>query len=132
MTSFEDLVLQKTITDKGLRPDWAGNILAALGHADGWGRVPDGGLTPEELGILHCIKLMVEGRADKAEDDSLEYAGTRGLLGWVLQITLDDPRIAEREPEVRKLVAGFDRALRDFHRRAASAPDAAPHAPTDT
>ncbi|MGP4030328.1 hypothetical protein [Actinomadura sp. 3N407] len=123
MPSFEDLVLQKTITDHGLRPNWAGNILAALGHADGWGRVPNGGLTREELGILHCIKLRVEGRADKPEDDSLEYAGTRGLLGWVLEIILNDPQIAEREPEFCELVAGFDRALREYHSRAACAPD---------
>lgn len=33
MTSFKDVVLQNTITDKGLRPDWAGRIPTALGHA---------------------------------------------------------------------------------------------------
>ncbi|MFG1858421.1 hypothetical protein ACGFJT_41780 [Actinomadura geliboluensis] len=123
MTTFEDLVLQKTITADGLRPAWAGNILAALGHADGWGRVADGGLTREELGILHCLKLRVEGRADKPEDDSIEYAGTRGLLGWVLEIVLDDSRIAEREPKFRELVAALDRALREYHHQAEGAPD---------
>jgi hypothetical protein len=46
------------------------------------------------------------------------------MLGWVLQITLDAPRIAAREPEFRELVAVFDRTLRDYHRRMASAPDA--------
>lgn len=131
MTSFEDIVRQKTITGSGLRPQWAGNILAALGHADRWGRVQNGGLTREELGLLHCLRLRVEGRADKPEDDSHEYAGTRGLLGWALEITLGDPRIGEREPEFRELVAGFDRRLRDYHRRATSAPYAADGDPGD-
>jgi hypothetical protein len=82
------------------------------------------GSPPEELGILHCIKLRVEGRADRPDEDHLEYAGTTGLLGWVLRITLDDPRIAEREPEYRELIAEFDRTLRDYHRRTANTPQA--------
>jgi hypothetical protein len=120
VASFDDLVTEKTITDTGLRPTWAGHVLAALSHADEQGRVADGGLTPEELSILHCLKLRIEGRADRPEDDYLEYAGTTGLLGCALQIALADPRTAEREPEYRELVAGFDRALREYRRRTAN------------
>jgi hypothetical protein len=36
-----------------------------------------------------------------------------------LQITLDDSRIAERQPEYRELIAQFRRALDDFHTTAA-------------
>lgn len=123
VASFEDLVAEKTITDEGLRPNWVGHVLAALSHADDRGRVTDGGLIPEELSILHCIKLRVEGRADRPADDHLEYAGTTGLLGCALQIALADPRIAEREPEYRDLVAEFDRSLCEYRRRAAGAPE---------
>ena len=123
VASFEDLVVQNTITDEGLRPNWAGHVLAALSHAYDLGRVADGGLSPEELSILHCIKLRVEGRADKPDDDHLEYAGTTGLLGCALEIALADPRIAEREPEYRELVAAFDRSLCEYRRRAARAPE---------
>ena len=85
----------------------------------GWQTV---GSSPEELSILHCIKLRIEGRADRPEDDHLDYAGTTGLLGCALQITLADRRIAEREPEYRELVAEFDRSLCEYRRRAARAP----------
>lgn len=124
MASFKDLVTDKTITDKGLRPNWAGHVLAALSHAADRGRVADGGLTPEELSILRCIELRIEGRADRPEDDHLEYAGTTGLLGCALRILLADPRVAEREPGFRELVAEFDRTLGEYRRRAASLPEA--------
>lgn len=113
--SFDALAMQSTISDTVLRPAWAGQVIAALrwaGETHGWGH-----LTREEKGILHCLRLRVQGRVDHPEDDGLEYAGTTGLIGWVIRILLDDPRFAARQPEYRELVAQFDRALKDMYLR---------------
>jgi len=113
--SFDALAMQSTISATVLRPAWAGQVIAALrwaGETHGWGH-----LTREEEGILHCLRLRVEGRVDRPADDDLEYAGTTGLIGWVTRILLDDPRFAERQPEYRELVAQFDRAVMDMYRR---------------
>ncbi len=119
--SFESAVLDNMITNTSVRPPWAAHIIAAIKHADAWGRVTDGGLTPEELGILHCLRLRVEGRADRPAEDHLEYAGTTGLLGWALRIFLDDSRVAERQPDYYAVVSQFRRTLDDFLHKAAGA-----------
>ena len=111
MSDFDDLVLDSMVTARGLRSRCAGHLIAAIRHAEGWGLRGHPGLTPEELGILRCLRLRVEGRTDQPERDDLDYAGTTGLLGWVLRITAGDPRIAERQPEYHALITEFSHAL---------------------
>jgi hypothetical protein len=121
LPTFEDLVLANAITDRGLRSMTDARIITALKEAHGWGE--SGGLTPEERGILHCLILRAEHRADRPADDGLDYAGTTGLLGWALRITLDDPRIAERQSAYRAVVAGFRQALDGYLKHAAAEED---------
>lgn len=114
MTSFEDLVRENTITAKGLRPEWAGHVIAALRHADAYGRGA-GHLTEAERSVLYCIDLMVQGRLGESEGFDREYTGATGLVGWTLQIVLDNAKIAEIDPGLLELVSQFQRDLSDHY-----------------
>jgi hypothetical protein len=113
MTTFEDRVRDYTITEKGLRPEWAGQVIAALKHAEAHS-LGRGRLTEAERRLLHCIVLMVEGLVDESAADR-EYAGATGVLGWALQIVEDSASITSRNPGLQDLAARFRRDLSAYY-----------------
>ncbi|MEX5634932.1 hypothetical protein [Parafrankia sp. FMc2] len=93
--TFEDFVRENTITDKGLRPPWAGNVITALRHAIAHGSGADR-LTAAERATLECLRLRVEGRiGESSEDFDRHYVGTHGLIGNTLAMTRDEPLLAD-------------------------------------
>jgi hypothetical protein len=104
--NFEDFARQTTITDAGLRPQWAGRLIAHLIWAYDEGR--GGRLTPEEMGLILVIRRRLEARL--GEPDYVGDAST--VVGWVAAMAEKDP-----DPAVRQLGAEVGEALTRFHRR---------------
>ncbi|OHV31703.1 hypothetical protein BBK14_33845 [Parafrankia soli] len=107
MPTFEDFVRENTITDQGLRPPWAGNVLAALRHAIAHGSGADR-LTQAERATLECLRQRVEGRLGESSAFDRHFNGTHGLISNAIDMARHEPRLAE-------LGNRLDGVLKDYY-----------------